>query len=473
MRFEPVIGLEIHVQLSTQTKMFCGCSTQFGMEPNTQTCPVCIGMPGVLPVINRRAVEYAIMAGLAMNCRIATHSRFARKNYFYPDLPKGYQISQYELPLCVDGYVEIEVGGVKKRVGITRIHMEEDAGKNIHERDHSLVDLNRAGVPLLEIVTEPDIRSPEEASLFMKKLRAIVRYLGISDGDMEKGSLRCDANVSVRPEGSSDLGTKTEIKNINSFRFVEKALQYEIQRQIRILSEGGTIVQETRLWDSTTGRTYSMRTKEEAHDYRYFPEPDLVPLEVSQEWISEIRQSLPELPDDKMRRFIEEYGLPTYDAGILTEERSLAEWFEEAAKQGGNPKKVSNWIMTELLRIMNEQKKEITEVPITPLQLVRLLKLIDDGTISISIGKKVFSEMFQTGKDPEEIVKQRGLVQITDTSQIERMVEEVLSSHPNEVQRYRDGEKKLLGFFIGQVMKASKGKANPKLVNEILVKKLS
>ncbi len=473
MNYEAVIGLEIHAQLLTKTKIFCGCSTEFGSEPNSQTCPVCIGMPGVLPVLNKRVVEFAIKTGLAMNCKIAPYSRFARKNYFYPDLPKGYQISQYELPICEHGYVDIVVDGVKRRVGITRIHMEEDAGKNIHERDSSLVDLNRAGVPLLEIVTEPDIRTPKEAAVFMKKLRAILRYLGVCDGNMEQGSLRCDANVSIRPVGATEFGTKTEIKNINSFRFVEKALEYEIKRQIKVLSEGGTIVQETRLWDAERGVTFSMRSKEEAHDYRYFPEPDLVPLEVSREWIEEIKKALPELPDQKFQKYITEYALPEYDAQILTEERAIAEWFEEAVALGGKAKEVSNWMMTELLRLLNENNMDITECKITPEHLVKLIGLIDKGTISRNIAKKVFAEIFESGKDPEAVVKEKGLVQITDTSEIEKMVEDILSQHPKEVERYRNGEQKLLGFFVGQVMKASKGKANPKAVNELLRKKLS
>ncbi len=473
MKYEAVIGLEIHAQLLTDTKIFCGCSTSFGREPNTQTCPVCIGMPGVLPVLNRKAVEFAIMAGLAMNCKIAPYSRFARKNYFYPDLPKGYQISQYELPICQQGYLDIEVDGVRRRVGITRIHMEEDAGKNIHEKDGSLVDLNRAGVPLLEIVTEPDIRTPREAAVFMRKLRTILRYLGICDGNMEQGSLRCDANVSVRPEGSESFGTKTEIKNINSFRFVEKALEYEINRQIRVIRQGESVVQETRLWDSSAGKTYSMRSKEEAHDYRYFPEPDLVPLEIPKEWVDEIKSRLPELPDEKKTRFIKEYNLPEYDAEVLTEERAVAEWFEEAVRLGGSPKKVSNWMMTELLRLLNEHEKEITDIPLTPSHLVKILDLIEKGTISGTIGKKVFSEVFLTGKDPEVVVKEKGLLQITDTSELEKMVDDVLKNNPKEVERYKKGETKLLGFFVGQVMKASKGKANPKVVNELLRQKLS
>ncbi|NOY64956.1 MAG: Asp-tRNA(Asn)/Glu-tRNA(Gln) amidotransferase subunit GatB [Nitrospirae bacterium] len=473
MNYEAVIGLEIHAQLLTETKIFCGCSTRFGSEPNTQTCPVCIGMPGVLPVLNKRVVEFAIKAGLAMNCKISPYSRFARKNYFYPDLPKGYQISQYELPICEHGYIDINVNGYTRRVGITRIHMEEDAGKNIHEKDCSLVDLNRTGVPLLEIVTEPDIRTPQEAALFMKKLRAILRYIGVCDGNMEQGSLRCDANVSIRPEGSSEMGTKTEIKNINSFRFVEKALEYEIKRQIKILRDGGEIVQETRLWNSETGRTESMRSKEEAHDYRYFPEPDLVPLEISHEMLEQIRATLPELPDEKIKRFVTDYRLPDYDAQILSEERDIAEWFEEAVRLGAKPKEVSNWILTEIMRYLNETGQEISEIKLKPLHLFELLNLIEKGTISRNIAKNILPEMLNTGNSAEKIVQEKGLTQISDTSELESLVDEILNRNPKEVQRYREGETKLLGFFVGQVMKATKGKANPKIVNEILRRKLS
>ncbi|RME67858.1 MAG: Asp-tRNA(Asn)/Glu-tRNA(Gln) amidotransferase subunit GatB, partial [Nitrospirae bacterium] len=390
-----------------------------------------------------------------------------------PDLPKGYQISQYELPLCYEGYLDIDIEGQTRRVRITRIHLEEDAGKNIHQKDHSLVDLNRAGVPLLELVTEPDIRSPSEAAGFMKLLRSIVRYLGISDGNMEEGSLRCDANVSVRPEGSDTLGVKTEIKNINSFRFVEKALEYEIKRQIEVLNSGGEVVQETRLFDSNTGKTYPMRSKEEAHDYRYFPEPDLVPLQVPEEWIEEIKERIPELPHEKVRRYQEELKLPQYDALILTEERPIAEWFERAVSLGGEPKRVSNWVLTELLKLVNEHKRPIEESPLRPEHLIKIFELIDRGTINQNVGKKVFEEVFLTGKAPEAIVEEKGLSQITDTSAMEKMVEEVLQAHPKEVERYRAGEQKLLGFFVGQVMKASKGKANPKVVNELIRKKLS
>ncbi|MCX7724536.1 MAG: Asp-tRNA(Asn)/Glu-tRNA(Gln) amidotransferase subunit GatB [Thermodesulfovibrio sp.] len=473
MQYEAVIGLEVHAQLLTKSKIFCSCSTQFGAEPNTQVCPICLGMPGVLPVLNKKAVEYTIKTGLAMNCRIATYSRFARKNYFYPDLPKGYQISQYELPLCEDGYLEIIVDGEKKKIRIKRIHLEEDAGKNIHDpAGYSFVDFNRTGVPLIEIVSEPDIRSPKEAALYMKKLRAIVRYLGVCDGNLEQGSLRCDANVSVRPIGSTEFGVKTEIKNINSFKFVEKALDYEIKRQIKLLQRGEKIIQETRLWDSQTGTTQSMRSKEEAHDYRYFPEPDLVPVVVSEEWIEKIKREMPELPDQKFERFIRDYGLPQYDAEILTEERALAEWFEEAVKLGGKPKEVSNWIMVELLRLLNEENKDISDCPLKPIQLVELINLINKGTINRNTAKEVFEEMFKTGKKAEDIVKEKGLTQISDDSVIIEAIKEVMEKNPKEVERLKNGEEKLIGFFVGQVMKITKGKANPKLVNELLFKLL-
>ncbi|MBI5050241.1 MAG: Asp-tRNA(Asn)/Glu-tRNA(Gln) amidotransferase subunit GatB [Nitrospirae bacterium] len=475
MQYEAVIGLEIHAQLLTDSKMFCGCSTKFGSEPNTQTCPVCIGMPGVLPVMNKKAIEYVIKTGLAVNCNIAPYSRFARKNYFYPDLPKGYQISQYELPLCEGGYVEITDNGASKKIRLTRIHLEEDAGKNIHEGtgNYSLVDLNRAGTPLMEVVSEPDIRSPKEAVEFMKKLRIILRYIGVCDGNMEQGSLRCDANVSVRPSGQKELGVKTEIKNMNSFKFIEKAIDYEIKRQIKILNDGGRIIQETRLWDSDRGTTESMRSKEEAHDYRYFPEPDLVPVEVEQSWAEKIKAQLIELPDSRRNRFISQYGLPQSDTEILTSEMPIAEWFEKAVKLGGDPKAVSNWIMGEFMRLLNEENKQIDECALKPEQLVGLLKLIDKGIISGKIAKTVFEEMYRTGKDAGEIVKEKGLVQITDESAIEKAVDDVIAKNSKEVERFKAGDENLLGFFVGQIMKATRGKANPKIVNELLRKKLS
>ena len=475
MEYESVIGLEIHAQMLTNTKIFCGCSTQFGGSPNFQTCPVCIGLPGVLPVLNRKVVTYAVTTGLALNCHISKYSRFARKNYFYPDLPKGYQISQYELPIAYNGFTDIQVNGKTRRIGITRVHMEEDAGKNIHSETgpYSNVDLNRAGVPLLEIVTEPDIHSPEEAASFMKKLRSILRYLGVCDGNMEQGSLRCDANVSVRPVGQGALlGVKTEVKNINSFKFVRKALEYEIERQIETVKSGGFIVQETRLWNVARGITESMRSKEEAHDYRYFPEPDLVPIVFPKEDIESIRQMLPELPDAKKRRFQEDYQLSENDADFLTSDRSMAEWFDEAVILGGEPKAVSNWVMGELLRLLNDRLLSFENCPLSPGQLVEMLKLINNGTISGKTAKSVFEKIFTTGKDPADIVKEQGLAQISDESQIEEVIEQVLQKNPNEVERFKGGEQKLMGFFVGQVMKATKGKANPGLVNKIITQKL-
>ena len=476
MKYEAVIGLEVHAQMLTETKIFCGCSTKFGSEPNTQTCPVCIGMPGVLPVLNKKALEFAIKTGLATGCRISSYSRFARKNYFYPDLPKGYQISQYELPICEQGEIEIVLDGNIKKIGITRIHMEEDAGKNIHEGEagnYSFVDLNRAGVPLMEIVSEPDMRSPGEAVEYMKKLRAILRYLGVCDGNMEQGSLRCDANVSVRPAGQRELGVKVEIKNINSFRFVEKALDYEIRRQTKVIGDSGKIIQETRLWDSGRGVTESMRGKEEAHDYRYFPEPDLVPITVEQSMIDGIRASLPELPDAKRGRFSSQYGLTEYDADLLVSEKPIYDWFEEAVKLGGQPKTVANWLKGDLMKLLNEDNKTIEECALKPRHLVDMLDLMDKGTISGKIAKTVFEEMYKTGKNAELIVKEKGLVQISDVGAIERAVDDVIASSPKEVERLRGGEEKLMGFFVGQVMKMTKGKANPQMVNELLKKKLS
>ncbi len=474
MQYETVIGLEIHAQLSTETKMFCGCSAKFGSEPNTRTCPVCTGMPGVLPVMNKKAVEYVVRTGIALNCNISSYSRFARKNYFYPDLPKGYQISQYELPLCEGGYVEISVNGTGKRIGLTRIHLEEDAGKNIHDGagSESLVDLNRAGVPLMEIVTEPDIRSPGEAVEFMKRLRAIVRCIGVCDGNMEQGSLRCDANISVRPAGQEEFGVKTEIKNMNSFRFVEKALDYEIRRQTAALKQGKRIIQETRLWNADRGITESMRSKEEAHDYRYFPDPDLMPVELDRSWLETIGAAIPELPHIRRDRFISDYHLPEQDADTLTAEMSIAEWFEQAVRLGGDPRIVSNWVRGELARLLNEDNRQIEDCLLKPEYLVDMLKLIDNGTISGKIAKTVFEEMYKTGRTPGDIVKEKGLVQISDEAGIGAVVDEILDGHPEEVRRYRAGEAKLMGFFVGQVMKKTRGKANPKIANELLRRKL-
>lgn len=464
------MGLEVHAQLLTDSKIFCNCSTAFGAPPNTHTCPVCLGMPGVLPVLNKKVVDYALKMALATHCRVAPFSRFARKNYFYPDLPKGYQISQYELPIAENGHIEIGLDGQTKRIGITRIHMEEDAGKLIHDASAptSYVDFNRTGVPLIEIVSEPDIRTPEEAVEYLKTLRNILRYLGICDGNMEEGSFRCDANVSMRPEGTKTFGIRTEIKNMNSFRHVQKALEYEIRRQTALLLDGKEVIQETRLWDTTKGITVSMRGKEEAHDYRYFPDPDLVPLVIDEKWIEEVRAGLPELPDAKQLRFVQEYGLPEYDASVLTVSKSLADYFEDCVRIYQKPKAISNWMMSELLRELKRDEREIEECPVPPGHLAGMLKMMDNGVISGKIAKTVFEEMYATGRDPEAIVKEKGLVQVTDAAEIEKVVEAVLAAHPEAVKDYKKGKAKLLGFFVGEVMKKTKGKANPGLVNEIL-----
>lgn len=474
MEFEPVIGLEVHAQLNTVTKIFCGCSTAFGAPPNTHTCPVCLGMPGVLPVLNRRVVDFTLRMALATHCDINPESRFARKNYFYPDLPKGYQISQYELPLARSGWIEIQVDGDRKRIGINRIHMEEDAGKLVHDpqRPVSRVDFNRTGVPLIEIVSEPDLRSPEEAGAYLRQLRAIVRYLGICDGNLEEGSFRCDANVSIHPFGDPTFGTRAELKNLNSFKHVEKALQYEILRQTETLRDGGRVIQETRLWDPGRNRSTSMRGKEEAHDYRYFPDPDLLPLTISTEWIERERQELPELPEAKRDRFVHDYGLPVYDADLLTTDRELADYFETCLETFDNPKPVSNWIMGPLLGLLNTAGKSIDASPVSPENLGRLLQLIAEGVISGKIAKTVFDEMAVSGRAPDHIVRERGLMQVSDAAQIETAVDRVIAENTNEVQAYRAGKTKLLGFFVGQVMRATRGKANPQVVNEVLKEKL-
>jgi aspartyl-tRNA(Asn)/glutamyl-tRNA(Gln) amidotransferase subunit B len=474
MQYEAVIGLEIHAQLSTESKIFCGCSTEFGSEPNTQTCPVCTGLPGVLPVMNKKAIEYVVRTGLAVDCTISPVSRFARKNYFYPDLPKGYQISQFELPLCDGGHVDITVDGTTKRIRLNRIHLEEDAGKNIHEGMglESSVDLNRAGVPLMEIVTEPDLCSSQEAVEFMKKLRSIVRCIGVSDGNMEQGSLRCDVNVSVRPVGTEELGVKTEIKNMNSFRFVEKALDYEIKRQKRVLNEGGKITQETRLYDVNAGSTDPMRSKEESHDYRYFPDPDLMPIELDPAWVEEIKAQIPELPDVKQEKFINKYNLPEQDAYLISINKSSTDFFEDAVRLGGNPISVSNWMKGDFAKSLNEENKSIEESLIKAKHIVELLELIDKGTISGKIAKTVFEEMYRTGKDAATVVNEKGLVQVSDESELEKIVDDIISNSPDEVERFKGGEAKLMGFFVGQIMKQTKGKANPKIVNELLKNKL-
>jgi len=474
MEYEAVIGLEVHAQLLTHSKIFCGCSTQFGAPPNTYTCPICLGMPGVLPVLNRKVVDFTIRLALATHCQIARTSRFARKNYFYPDLPKGYQISQYELPVAQHGWLDIEVNGKSRRIGITRIHLEEDAGKLIHDENQPLsyVDFNRTGVPLIEIVSEPDIRTPEEASAYLKQVRDILRYLDICDGNMEEGSLRCDANISLRPTGSEGLGVKTELKNMNSFRFVQRALEYEIKRQKAILEQDGTIFQETRLWDSDKSVTHGMRGKEEAHDYRYFPDPDLVPVLIDDEWIEKVRQELPELPDAKKARFVKEYELPEQDGVVLTGSKELAEYFEACVAHFPQPKKVSNWIMVELLRELKRDHREIDKCPVTPQALANLLKMVEEDVISGKIAKTVFEEMYATGKTPEDIIEEKGLKQVTDEGEIGKVIDSVLAAHPNEIEEFRAGKEKLLGFFIGQIMKQTRGKANPKIVNDILKDKL-
>jgi aspartyl-tRNA(Asn)/glutamyl-tRNA(Gln) amidotransferase subunit B len=473
--YEAVIGLEIHAELLTASKIFCGCATTFGAPPNTQVCEVCLGMPGSLPVLNQQALEFALKMALATDCRVNPESVFARKNYFYPDLPKGYQISQYELPLAEHGFLSIKVNDATRRIGITRIHLEEDAGKLIHSesRPVSFVDFNRTGVPLIEIVSEPDLRTPDEAVAYFKGLRNILLYLEICDGNMEEGSIRCDANVSLRPVGQTEFGTKTELKNMNSFRFVKAALEYEIKRQRALLAAGREIVQETRLWDTAQNQTVSMRGKEEAHDYRYFPDPDLVPIKVSEELIERLTKKLPELPTARLNRFQTEYGLPEYDAEVLTSDKDLADYFEAAVKEFPRPKQVSNWIMVELLRELKKAEAGIASCRVTPAALAKLLALIEKGTISGKLAKTVFEDMVATGQDPEAIVQDKGLTQISDTSALEALAQEIIAAHPKEVADYRAGKTKLLGFFVGQLMKRTKGQANPQLANEIFQRLLA
>ncbi len=477
MQYETVIGLEVHVQLKTRTKIFCSCSTRFGRPPNENTCPICLGMPGVLPVLNRRAVEYAMAACLATHCTIQPVNRFDRKNYFYPDLPKGYQISQFELPIGTNGHIDIETAEGKKRIGLTRIHMEEDAGKLIHGENlgspgKSYVDYNRTGVPLVEIVSEPDLRSPEEARAYLGELKAILDYTGVSDCNMEEGSLRCDANISLRPVGQSTLGTRTELKNINSFRYVQRALEYEVNRQRQVLEQGDRVTQETRLYDADQGVTFTMRSKEEAHDYRYFPEPDLVRVVVDEAWMEEVRRTLPELPEQKRERFVRDFGIPAYDAGVLTASRALADYYEQCLALLMQPKLLSNWIMGELLRELKNDDREIDQCPLTPEALTGLLKLVEEGAISGKIAKTVFEEMYRTGKPAAEIVREKGLTQISDHSTLERLIDEVLEKNPAQVAEYRGGKEKVFGFLVGQAMKATRGQGNPALVNELLKKKL-
>ncbi len=475
MEYEPVIGLEVHVQLNTKTKLFCNCSTEFGAEPNTNTCPVCMGYPGVLPRLNKEALEKAILVGLALNCKVAKYTKFDRKSYFYPDLPKGYQISQYDMPLNYEGYLEFEMpDGTIKKVRIIRAHLEEDAGKLIHSGNASYVDLNRAGVPLVEIVSYPDMFSVDEAYYYLQTLKNTMKYIGVSDVNMEEGSLRVDANVSVRRKGETKLGTKVEIKNMNSFNFLRKALEYEIKRQISLLEKGEKIVQETRLFDVESGKTFTMRTKEEAEDYRYFPDPDLPPVVLSNDYIESLRKKLPELPYQRYKRFIEQYGLPKYDATILTESKELADYFEDILKEyNGDTKKVSNWIMSEVLRYLNESNKEITEFSVKPSQIAELLRLMDENKINIKIAKTIFPEMIQTGKDASKIVEEKGLVQVSDEKQIEEICKLVLQENPAEVEKYKSGKINVIGFLVGQVMKKTQGKADPKLVNQILTKLLN
>ena len=478
MKYETVIGLEVHVQINTKTKIFCSCSTEFGKPPNVNTCPICLGMPGVLPVLNKQFLESSMKACLATHCTIAPMNRFARKNYFYPDLPKGYQISQFEEPLGVNGYINIYINGIKKRIGLTRIHMEEDAGKLIHGGnfggpEKSYVDFNRTGVPLCEVVSEPDLRSPEEARAYLGELKSILEYTQVSDCNMEEGNLRCDANISLRPKGQKEFGTRTELKNLNSFKFVQKAIEYEVDRQTRILDQGDQVIQETRLYDSDRGETFSMRSKEEAHDYRYFPDPDLVPVLLNKTWVEEIKKTIPELPEQKRERFVIEYNLPEYDAGVLTSSRELANYFEKCTSLFSKPKTISNWIMGDLLRELNKSNQTISKCPVSPNALVSLLQLIDEGVISGNIAKSVFEEMYQTGKEPTAIIDEKGLKQITDDKAIDKMVEGVLQANLSQVDEYKRGKEKVLGFLVGQVMKVSKGKANPGTVNKLLKEKIS
>jgi len=478
MKYEAVIGLEVHAQVLTKSKIFCGCSTEFGGSPNSHVCPVCLGYPGVLPVLNSTVVEYAVKAALAMNCRINEWCRFDRKNYFYPDLPKAYQISQFAAPLAEHGFIDItDENDQVKRIGLTRLHMEEDAGKLVHAEGYvaankSYVDFNRTGVPLIEIVSEPDLRSPKDAREYLQKLRSILQYLGVCDGNMEEGSLRCDGNVSIRPVGSEKLGTKAEIKNLNSFRFLQKALEYEIQRQICVVEAGERVIQETRLWDTEQNRTISMRSKEEAHDYRYFPEPDLVPLHIDQAWIEEIRSSLPELPEAKVERFVRDYQIPRYDAEVLSTTQSLAVYYEECVALFPHPKVVSNWLMGDVMRELNSRNIDISKSPVSPTSLSDLLKMIDQGIINNKIAKSLFEEMFDTGKPAGEIVRGKGLIQISDEAELEKIVDRVMTENPSVVEDWKKGKRQAIGFLVGQVMKATSGKANPAIVNEILQRKL-
>jgi aspartyl-tRNA(Asn)/glutamyl-tRNA(Gln) amidotransferase subunit B len=473
-KYEAVIGLEVHAQLLTDSKIFCGCSTKFGNDPNSNTCPVCLGHPGVLPVMNKKVVEYTALMGLATDCTINQHSVFARKNYFYPDLPKGYQISQYEEPICENGFIEVNPkNSLSKKIGITRIHMEEDAGKSIHDQSNiTLVDVNRCGVPLMEIVSEPDIRTAEEAYLYLSKIKQIVQYLGICDGNMEEGSLRCDANISIRLKGQSEFGVKTEIKNMNSFRNVERAIEYETKRQIGMIEDGERVVQQTLLWDADANEAHPMRSKEEAHDYRYFPDPDLLPVIVDEDWKNEIAKSLPELPGVKLKRFVSDFSLPVYESEILTQTKSLAEYYEEVISFTDDYKIAGNWVIGDVLAAINDKKIDISDFPVSPLNLGKLINLIKAGTISGKIAKEIFPIMLESNSDPEIIVKEKNLLQISDSSAIEAIIQKIIDANLNQVKEYHSGKEKVFGFFVGQIMKESKGKANPKLVNEILKSKL-
>ncbi|SKA79843.1 aspartyl/glutamyl-tRNA(Asn/Gln) amidotransferase subunit B [Clostridium sp. USBA 49] len=474
MKYEAVIGLEVHAELSTNTKIYCSCTTEFGGQPNTHVCPICLGLPGSLPQLNKKVVEYGIKAGLALNCKIHNVSRMDRKNYFYPDNPKNYQITQDEIPLCYDGYIEIETSdGDKKKIGIERIHIEEDAGKLLHTSAGTLVDYNRAGVPLIEIVSKPDIRTPEEATLYLQRLKSILSSIGVSDVKMEEGSLRCDGNISVRPEGSSEFGIKSEIKNMNSFKALEKALNYEYNRQVKALNNGEKLSVETRRWDETKGETVVMRSKEQANDYRYFPEGDLVTLNVSEQWINQIRETIPELPHEKAERFVKEYGIPKYDAGVLTLSMDMADFFEETAKESKDAKAASNWLMGDISRLMNENNITVSQLKFTPKDLSDLINLINTGVISNNIGKKVLEDMFFSGKNPKIIIEEKGLIQNNDEEAIREAVVKVIQSNPKAVEDFKNGKTKIIGFLVGMVMKETKGKANPQIANKLVAEELN
>jgi aspartyl-tRNA(Asn)/glutamyl-tRNA(Gln) amidotransferase subunit B len=477
-KYEVVIGLEVHVQLGTQTKIFCSCPVSFGDAPNTNVCPVCLGLPGALPVLSRQAVELAISAALALHCNVNPFSRFARKNYFYPDLPKGYQISQYDQPLAEHGYLDIHVDGVKKRIGITRVHMEDDAGKSIHDgfKDsarYTYVDLNRSGTPLIEIVSEPDMRSSDEAYAYLTEMKQVLQYIGVSDCDMEKGQLRCDANVSVRVKGAKEFGTKAEVKNLNSFRFLKMALEYEIRRQVELVEAGDKVIQETRLYNVESGQTVGMRSKEHAHDYRYFPEPDLVPLQVSELWLDRVKSALPELPQDRRDRFVSEYGLREYDAEVLTMTRAIGDYFEEAVKESGDGRATANWVVGDLMGLLKSAGLEISSSPVPARNLGELLALIGKGELTGKLAKEILPKMFETGDSASVIMDREGLKQISDTGALEKIVDEVLAGNPKQVEQYKSGKTAVIGFLVGQVMKASRGQANPALVNELLRARLS